>query len=145
MCDERDRSWRRPFALAGVSLVALVPASGVLAASPRPGGVYNGALVNADAVQLKVSADGKSATLTVGCLDLGETYVFTRFPIVKGAFSTTIADPISPGAPEATLRGTFASVTRASILLDEHPDRADAGRYICFGVKSPATLTLNGP
>jgi hypothetical protein len=122
-------------------LAVLVLASPVLGASPKPGGVYKGTLVNEDAVQLSVSADGKSATVTVGCLDLGETYPFARFPIVRGTFNTTIPYPGSPLTAEASLRGKFASATQVSIVLNEHADR-DADRYLCFGITSPATLTL---
>ena len=88
------------------ALVVLVLASPALSAAPRPRGVYTGALVNEDRVQLNVSADGKSATFTVGCLDLGETYPFARFPIAHGGFSATIPVPGSPETAEAKLRGT---------------------------------------
>ncbi len=143
---DRDPVSVRRSAFAVAALLVLVPllAASALAASPRPHGVYTGALVNEDTVQLDVSADGKSATFTVGCLDLGESYPFARFPISHGAFSAKIPVPGLPATAEATLRGTFTSPTRVSIVLNEHPERSYADRYICFGITSPATLTLNG-
>ena len=141
---DRDRALERLSAFAVSSLAVFVLASPALSAAPRPSGVYAGALVNEDKVQLNVSAGGKSATFTVGCLDLGETYPFPRFPIAHGVFSATIPVPGSPGTAEAKLRGTFISATRVSIVLNEHPERSFADRYICFGITSPATLTLKG-
>jgi hypothetical protein len=141
---DRDRARKRLSALAASFLAVLVLASPALSGAPSPHGVYTGTLVNEDKVQLNVSANGKSATFTVGCLDLGETYPFRRFPIAHGVFSATIPVPGSPGTAEAKLRGTFTSATRVSIVLNEHPERSYADRYICFGITSPATLTLKG-
>jgi hypothetical protein len=140
----RDRAARLLATLAAASVAVLVFASPGPAATPRPKGVYTGTLVNEDQVQMNVAADGKSATFTVGCQDLGETYPFPRFPIVNGTFSATIWVPGSKLIPQAKLHGTFTSATQASIVLNEHPDRSKASRYLCFGITSPATLTLKG-
>jgi len=127
--------------LVAALLTALVLAGGGLAANPTPKGVYIGTLVNSDTIQLNVSADGKSATAVVGCLDMGESYPFPRFPIVNGAFNVTLSAP-GEDSPEAKLRGMFKSATQVSIVINEHPDKSRAARYLCFGITSPATLAL---
>jgi hypothetical protein len=139
-----DRVGIRVAALAAALLGLLILASSAPAAAPKAGGVYTGTLVNEDKVQLTVSADGKTARVIVGCLDLGESYPFPRFPIVNGTFDAIISVPGSKTLAQAKLHGRFTSPTQASIVLNEHPDKASSGRYLCFGITSPATLKLQG-
>jgi hypothetical protein len=121
--------------LAVVALM-LVVAGAALGATPKRGGLYVGQTVEQDNVQLRVSADGKSATFTIACQDTGETDSFMPFPIVNGSFSAAIYYPGST-APEALLRGRFTSATQAAITLNEHPKK-----HICYGQSSPAMLRL---